>query len=194
MALQLKRFPEFGVELHIRSGSFTSDDLIKYFRSLGPADALRWIYYYDETADTSGIKLGHIPELKRIIAAKQSELFGDKPPRSAVVYGSQRNRAFFDFWISFTASGERRLATAPLVFPTLRAACERLSLPDAARDALECAVAAPQDESARRAAEQSGATTTMALSAALGLGRAGRAQLAKPEPRQRGAQANPARP
>ena len=153
MALQLKRFPEFGVELHIRRGVSTSEELLQYFRSLGPADALRWIYYYDETADTSGVKLGHIPELKRIIAAKQEELFGDRPPPSAVVDGSGVNRPFFDFWISFAATGDRH-PTPPLVFPTLRQACERLGLPDAAREALERAVAAPHDDDRRDAAER----------------------------------------
>jgi hypothetical protein len=146
MALQLKRFPEFGVELHIRRGVSTSEELLQYFRALGPADALRWIYYYDETADTSGIKLGHIPELKRVIATKQEELFGDRPPPSAIVYGSGGNRSFFDFWISFAATGERH-PTPPLVFPTLKHACEELGLPDAACEALERAAAAPQDAS-----------------------------------------------
>jgi len=151
MVLELKRFPEFGVELHIRRGAFTAEDLIRYFRSLGPADALRWIFYYDETASTSGLDLGHLPELKRTVAAKKTELFGDQPPVSAVVCGQGVNRQFFDFWISFLASFEPQ-TTAPLLFSTLRAACEGLGLPDGACEALEGAVAASRDEGGRHAA------------------------------------------
>lgn len=163
MPLQLKRFPEFGVELHIRSGAFGSEDLLRYFRALGPADALRWIYYYDETTDTSGIKLGHIPELKRVITAKQQELFGDSPPASVVVYGSSENRRFFDFWLGFAATGPQHPA-APLLFPTLQAACEGLGLPDEALAALERAVA--QGDGAPPAAERRGAERAMARSPA----------------------------
>jgi hypothetical protein len=157
MALELKRFPEFGVELHIKRGAFTSEDIIRYFRSLGPADALRWIYYYDTTAETSGLDLGHIPELRRTVMAKRKELFGDRPPPApAVVCGPGGNREFFEFWARLVASGEPP-APAPLIFPTLRAACEGLGLPDAACEALERAVAAPQGDDERRPAEPNAA-------------------------------------
>jgi hypothetical protein len=152
MALELKRFPEFGVELHIRRGAFNSEDLIRYFQSLGPADALRcWIFYYDATAETAGLDLGHIPALKRIITAKKTELFGDRPPMAAIVYGPGVNREFFEFWTRLLTAGEQPSA-APKLFPTLRAACEGLKLPDAACEALERAVAAPQGDRGRHAA------------------------------------------
>jgi hypothetical protein len=152
MALELKRFPEFGVELHIKRGAFTGEDIIRYFRSLGPADALRWIYYCEKTAETSGLDLGHIPELKRTVMAKRKELFGDRPPpASAVVCGPGANREFFEFWTKLLASVEPP-APALLLFPTLRAACEGLGLPDAAYEALERAVAAPQGDGGRHAA------------------------------------------
>lgn len=160
MALELKRFPEFGVELHIKRGAFTSEDIIRYFRSLGPADALRWIYYYDKTAGTSDLDLGHIPELKRTVMAKRKELFGDRPPPApAVVCSPGPNREFFEFWTRLVASVEpgEPTAPAPLLFPTIRAACEGLGLPDAACEALERAVAAPQGDRERHAAEPTAA-------------------------------------
>jgi hypothetical protein len=144
MTLQLKRFPEFGVELHIRRGVFTGEDLIRHYRSLGPADALRWIYYFDETVETSGIKVADIPELKRTIAAKRKELFGDSPPSSALVCGPSA-KDFLEFWISLLAVGETPVPL-PVLFPSIRAACEELGLPDAACAVLERALAAPPDE------------------------------------------------
>jgi hypothetical protein len=150
MALQLKRFPEFGVELHIRSGVFTTEDLIRYFQSLGPADALRWIIYYDETAETSGLDLGRIPELKRTVSAKRKELFGDRQPVGAIVCDPGTNKEFFDFWTTFLVSGEPLIPT-PLLCPTIEAACEGLGLPEAACEALECAVATPQGDGERPA-------------------------------------------
>ena len=152
MVFKLKRFPELGVELHIKSGAFSSEDVIQYFRSLGPADAVRWIYYCDKTAETSALDLGHMPELKRTVTAKRKELFGDRPPPApAIVCGPGDNREFFEFWSRLLTSGEPP-APAPLLFPTLKAACEGLGLPDAACEALERAVAAPQGDGGRHAA------------------------------------------
>jgi hypothetical protein len=160
MALQLKRFPEFGVEIHIRSGVFTSEDLIRYYRSLGPADALRWIIYYDETAETSGLDLGRLPELKRTVAAKRKELFGDSQPVGAIVCDPGVNKEFFDFWTTFLVSGEPLIPT-PLLRPTIRAACEGLELPEAACEALERAVAAPQGDGERPAERRNAASPNL---------------------------------
>lgn len=140
MGLRLRRFPEYGVALHIRSGAFNGEELLRYFRSLGPADALRWIYYYDETADASGVMLGHIPELKHTINAKLEELFGDRPPASIVVNRGAANQSYVDFWAGFTTRDQ--YPAAPLQFSTLKAACEELGLSDAACEALEDAVSA----------------------------------------------------
>jgi hypothetical protein len=141
MGISVVRFPEFGVALHIHSGPYSGEDLVRHYQSLGAADALRWIHYYDATAATWAVDLAVIPELKRVIAVKRGEIFGDESPASVVVYGegAGANEAFFSFWRSYAEADEPHV-TPPLVFPTLAAACEGLSLPEAARAALEAAV------------------------------------------------------
>jgi hypothetical protein len=40
MGIRVRRFPEYGVELHIRSGELNTQDQIRYFQSLGSEDTL----------------------------------------------------------------------------------------------------------------------------------------------------------
>jgi hypothetical protein len=66
------------------------------------------------------------------------------------VCGPGANREFFDFWRKLLAAGEPH-PPVPLVFPTIQAACERLGLSDAAREALERAITTSLGDGARHA-------------------------------------------
>lgn len=153
MGIRVERFPEFDVELHIYSGAVAGDELIRHFRKLGQADALRWIHYHDPSTDMSVMDLACLPELKRAISAKKRELFGDEPAVSAIVYGSRTNERFFSFWRTYAATGDPH-PRLPVLFSSLEAACDWMRLPKAACGAVLAAAglaATPEMESTAEA-------------------------------------------
>jgi hypothetical protein len=145
MGIRVERFPGYDVEVHLYSGPMVGEEVIRHFRELGPADALRWIHYLDPTADMSVIDVACLPLLKHTIASKKEELFGDRPSVSAIVYGSRTDQSFFSFWRSYAAAGELQ-PRLPVLFSSLGAACEWMRLPEAGRKAVMTAAGLPLDE------------------------------------------------
>lgn len=135
MAIRKQRFPEYDLSLCVVSGMHTAEEAIDFFQGLDGSDATRWLTYYEPDVDMSQFEVAGIPELKRMIAAKEREIFGDKPQPWVVVSRSEGNEAFFKFWRSFAEAGEQRVSGRRL-FPTLEAACEWLGLPEAGRKAV----------------------------------------------------------
>jgi hypothetical protein len=94
--------PEHDLTLHLVSGKHTSAEGLRFFRSLDSSCATRWLSYFDPTVDMAQIDIGSAPEIKRVIAEKRRELFGDHEKPYAIVCGSERSRQyFFEFWSSY---------------------------------------------------------------------------------------------
>jgi hypothetical protein len=141
--IRVERLPDYDVVLHLYSGAMAGGEVISHFRRLGASDAGRWIHYVEPNADMSCLDVACLPELKRAIADKKHELFGDEPSTSAIVYGSRTNERFFTFWRSYAGYGEPH-PRLPVLFTSLEAACEWLRLPRAGRQAVLSAAGVPE--------------------------------------------------
>lgn len=135
MPTRKTHFPEYGLSLFVLVGKHTVEEAIGLFQGLGSSDASRWITYCDPSVDMPEQSVCRFPEVKRTIAAKRKEIFGDRPQAWAVVATSRVNQDFFNFWRSFAEASEQPEA-APRLFSTLDAACEWLGLPETARQAV----------------------------------------------------------
>jgi hypothetical protein len=137
MAIRAKRLPEYGVTVVVWSGRLTVDEVRRHIGGLGAVctDANRWVQYWDRTADLSGLGVAVIPELKRLIAAKLKELYGDKHAVSAVVRAPAMHDPFPEFWPSY-ASADQAYPAEVAAFPSLEAACAWLNLSEDGRRAV----------------------------------------------------------
>lgn len=156
MAVRTKRFPEYDLSLCIVSGGHTCEEAVRYFEALGPRDALRWLHCFDPTQDMSGHDVACLPRLKSTIAAKRKALFGRKPKLYGIVCPSKAGAAFFEFWRSYIEAADSREA-APLLFPSLEAACEAFGLSEPAREAVIREVEDKAEEPPRAPAARSSA-------------------------------------
>jgi hypothetical protein len=127
MTIRVQRFPEHDVNLHIYSGAISVEEVFRHFAQL---EATRWIGYFDPTADVSALDVASLPRLKQALQDKQMALFGGTPKPSAIVYSSREVERFFRFWRRYIAAGGERPLTVVL-FSSLEAACNWLSLTDA---------------------------------------------------------------
>lgn len=131
MGINITRHPEYGVTLLTFSGKLGIGDFVELCDKLDQRDRGRWLSYCDSTLDTTGIDVAHIPELKRVVALKQSEIFPERPPPNAIVYSSAAGEAFTRFWQKYTLAGNFHPMT-PTVFSDFNAACNWLGLPQGA--------------------------------------------------------------
>lgn len=136
MGIRLKRLPEHDINLELCSGTITAEEALRYWQELTPADARVWLTYFYPSADLSGWDVASLPKLKRLVAAQQKVVFGDKQVTPAVVCRSSLSEAFLDFWTAYAASGDMH-PSKPMVFSSLEEACDGLGLSDAARAAVE---------------------------------------------------------
>lgn len=139
MGIKLKRYPEYDVTVLIFSGKLRLDDFVELCAKLDRRDRGRWLSYGDSTLDLSGIDVAHLPELKRVIASKQREIFSDTQPPNAIVYSSRAGELFVRFWQKYALAGDIHPMT-PTVFSDFKAACDWLGLPEAARAEIEADV------------------------------------------------------
>jgi hypothetical protein len=140
MGVRVKRLPENDLTLFIVSGPHTSEEALRLFEGLDTRAATRWLTYFDPTVDMSGVDVASFPRLKRAIAAKQKELFGDRPMVRAIVCSTWDAEQFFrKFWSSYVKAGDGPPAP-PALFEDLEAAFEWLALPMAARGAIAEAI------------------------------------------------------
>jgi hypothetical protein len=136
MAIRSKRFPEYDLSLYVVSGPHSGEDAIRFVEGLGPADAMRWLTYFDPTVDLDDHDVASLPRLKRTIAAKLKELFGDEPRPRVIVCSSRAHEEFFlRFWKDYLIKGEVQPAK-PIIRGSLVAAYDWLALPEAAREAV----------------------------------------------------------
>jgi len=133
MAIREKQLPEPGVIVTVLSGTVTPEDVLAHYDRLPSVERRRMLIYVEPTADLARINVGVIPELKRAIAAKLVELYGNERVLTAWVCGPGANEPLIDFWCRYVVGGEY-LSTSVL-FPTLEAACDWLGLSGAARGA-----------------------------------------------------------
>lgn len=129
MGIQAKRFPEYDVILQIFRGEITPDVWLAYYADFSATEKDRFVTYIDKLADLSGLDIASGPELKRVVAARLRQVYGDKPVVSILVPGSEAQEAYLQFWRGFEAAGEPHPA-ASVVVPDLEKACELLGLPD----------------------------------------------------------------
>lgn len=150
MVVHVTRLDDYGVNLTVYSGRITLEDALAHYRSLPASHAInpRWISYFDPSADLSELSVAAFPEMKRALGAKLVEIYGDRPVKAAMVCDSRLNHPIISMWRSFLSGGAGQPA-APGLFSSLKAACEWLGLPEAARDALAAAVAGPAPQPQR---------------------------------------------
>lgn len=140
MPCKLKRYPEYGVTFFLFSGALGEDELARVIETLDRRDCSHWLSYCAPTVTLEAISVGVIPELKRRIAEKQAEIFGELRLPNAIVHTSKGGEAFSQFWRHYTLAGRVHPLT-PAVLPNLKAACEWLGLPGDARARFEEEVA-----------------------------------------------------
>lgn len=142
MAIRIQRFPEYDLNLHVISRPHSGEEAIRFFEGLGaPQDATRWLTYFDPSVDMSGVDVASLPRLKRCIAEKQRELFGETapPPRVLVCSTSAHEEFFARFWSGYVLKGEIH-PVKPAIVCGLQAAYDRFGLAPGARAAIGCAV------------------------------------------------------
>lgn len=133
-----KRFPEYGVILQVFRGVITREAWMEYYAGFTAVETDRFITYLDPSADFSKVDLASGPELKRVVAAKLREFFGDKHVVSILVPGSKAQEPYAQFWCAFERVGEKHPAGS-VVVSDVEAACDLLSLPDDAWETLAAA-------------------------------------------------------
>lgn len=135
-----RNWPEHDLTLHLVSGNLTSAEIVHLFRNLDAGCATRWLSYFDPTVEMSQIDIASVPELKRVIAEKRRELFGDRPKPYAIVCGSEESEQYFvRFWWKYFA-GPNAQAENLRCFRNLDAAYDWLELPEAGRAAVARAI------------------------------------------------------
>jgi hypothetical protein len=157
-----RTLPEHDLTLHLVHGKLSSADVNLYFRSLDSnCCATRWLHYFDPTVDMAQIDIASVPKLKRIIAEKRKELFGEHPKPFALVCASEGSREyFFRFWLKYF-SGPDAQAENLRCFLGLEEAYDWLELTQATRAAVVHAIedwemARATDDRERPAAVQGG--------------------------------------
>jgi hypothetical protein len=131
-----RSLPEHDLTLHLVSGKHTSAEGIQFFRSLDSSGATRWLSYFDPTVDMAQIALGDAPEIKRVIADKRRELFGDHAKPYAIVCGSEISwRYFSEFWRRCYSAPDARTQNMRC-FQSLEEAYDWFELPQAGRAAV----------------------------------------------------------
>jgi hypothetical protein len=139
MGVRLKLLSEYGVTMCVFSGVVTPEDADEFNNRVTPADAGIVINYFEPTADLTKILAADVPELRRRVANRLRELYGDKPPIVAWVCAPGLNKPLADFWCRYVqVSGDH--PTSPALFPSLKAACDWLDLPERVHEALMEAV------------------------------------------------------
>jgi hypothetical protein len=134
--------PEHDLTLHLVSGKHTSVEGLQFFRSLDSSCATRWLSYFDPTVDMSRIAIGSAPKIKRVIAQKRKELFGDHPKPYAIVCASEiSEQYFFDFWWKYFVGPDAQ-AENMRCFRSLEEAYDWLELAQAGRAAAARAIEA----------------------------------------------------
>lgn len=139
MGINLTRRPEYGVTLLSFSGKLGLSDFFELCEKIDARDRCRWLSYCDSTLDLTEIDVAHLPELKRVAASKQAEIFPEGTPPNAVVYSSKAGEDFIRFWQKYTLAGKLHPMT-PAVFSDLNAACHWLGLPQDACRTIEAEV------------------------------------------------------
>jgi hypothetical protein len=127
MCAWFKYFPEFGVTLNVYSGKLTPDVMLRFIDSIDSNVGSNWVNYLDPTLDLSGMDVEHFPVLRRALANKMRELYGEAHVRCALVSASPENELFSRFWTSYVGPDVQYPAEA-VEFPTLQAACHWLGL------------------------------------------------------------------
>lgn len=140
MTVRVKRFPEYDVDLQFVTAPHTAQDTIRFYEGLDASDATRWLVYLDPTMDMAGYDVATIPKLKRTVAAKLEEVFGENPRPRVIVCSSPAAQDFFlRFWPDYRETGDVRPGM-PGIVTSLEAAYDWLGLPNAARAAVGRAV------------------------------------------------------
>jgi hypothetical protein len=139
MGILAKRFPEYGVVLQIFRGVITRELWMAYYAGFAAAHADRFVTYVCPSADLSTIDLASGPELKRVVAAKLREVFGDAPVVSIFVRTSMEQDPYLNFWCGFERAGDKHPAESVIV-SDFKAAGDLLGLPDGAWERLAAAV------------------------------------------------------
>jgi TetR/AcrR family transcriptional repressor of nem operon len=137
MAANLKRFPEFNLEIGVFSGAVADDELLKCFSKLD--QKAHWLGVFTKNADVSGVDIACFPALKRAVTPDASEPAGARPKLSALVNLSESSELFVRFWAHYATAGDRP-GRKRQVFSTLEAARQWLGLPAAAAGKIVAAV------------------------------------------------------
>jgi hypothetical protein len=139
MGILAKRFPEYGVTLQIFRGAITREAWVEYYASFAATASDRFVTYICPSADLSNMDLAFGPELKRLVAAKLREVFGDQPVISILVRSSNEQEPYLEFWRGFERVGDKHPAESVIV-TDFKKACALLGLPDDAWRRLAAAV------------------------------------------------------
>jgi hypothetical protein len=152
MGLRQRNLPEHDLTLRIFPGRVSADELIRSYEALDTASGSRWLTYIDLASETpSGIiediPVGRFPEIKRALAAKKRDLFGDRRVACAIVCSAETFDEVAGFWRDYVAAGDEN-PTETAFFASLPEACAWLDLTDAACTAVARAVEAETTEGA----------------------------------------------
>lgn len=142
MGIQLIRLSESDVNVAVFSGAITREVLLGFYNSLGREvvdNGARWLSYFDPTADLTELDLATFTEMRRVIAARLRELYGETALTSGVVCDSPANLPVLKVWNGYVGDHWRD-PDAPVMYSSLRAACDAFGLSDQARAELGAAI------------------------------------------------------
>lgn len=154
MTIRVKLLSDHGVVVAILSGIVTPTDVIETIDRLPSANKRRIVLYVEPTADLSQLSVTFIPEIRRAVADKLRELYGNENSFTAWICEPGSNVHFFDFWCRYLEVGEH--PALELLFPTLEAACDWLDLPEPTRQAVSEEIETHRDEGGRRGDKRHG--------------------------------------
>jgi hypothetical protein len=128
--------PEHDLMIHLVLGKHDSEEAMQFIQSLDETCAMRWLCYYHPAVDVAGMDVAHIPAVKRALAEKRKDLFGDKPKLHALACASRATDQYFEFWGRYDSSS----GDAARAFRSLDEAYDWLGLSEAARAAASAIV------------------------------------------------------
>jgi hypothetical protein len=141
MGVRLQRLAEYGVTQEVFTGVLTPELLIGRLGALREGDGALWIIYIDPTVDLSRVDIASIPQLKRANAVRLEALNIDDPRIAFVCDPREHELPSLEFWLRYVQLRHEHPGSQEL-FPSLKAACNWLDLPQAARKALTEAIEA----------------------------------------------------
>jgi hypothetical protein len=133
MSIHQRRAALSGANLMIFSGKITGDELLSSFGAIDERrdeSSNNWLILDIFQSDISDLTFDVLSRLKEVMKPKMSVMKGRRDFNVAIVCTRPFNEPIYLTWKSFVAADEN-YPSDPILFPTLRSACDRLGYAEA---------------------------------------------------------------